>query len=120
MKLRTRILIIVIAALAGMLAIGTYGLIQLRKSMYQERTSQIAQMLDVANAQLKYFQSLETAGKMSRDEAQARAKESIAAQRTADNYFIVRILLTTCCLSMATPHVSARSIRAGKPSMAAR
>ena len=90
MRLRTRILIIVIAALTGMLAIGTYGLIQLRKSMYHERTSQIAQMLDVANAQLKYFHALETAGKMSRDEAQARAKESITAQRTTDNYFIVR------------------------------
>ena len=92
MKLRTRILVIVVAALIGLITMATYGLYQLRQSMYQERRSQIAQMLDVANAQFKYFNGLEKAGKMSRDEAMTRARESITAQKTADNYFIVRNL----------------------------
>lgn len=90
MKLRTRILVIVCASLIGMFIIASYGLIQLRKVMYEERKSQIVQLLDAAEAQLKYFHALEAAGKMSREEAQTRAKESIYAQRTANNYFIVR------------------------------
>ena len=90
MKLRTRILMIVAAALLGMVVMALLGLFQLRESMYEERRSQITQMLDVAEAQMKYFQTLETSGKMTREEAQARAKESITAQRTKDNYFIVR------------------------------
>ena len=90
MKLRTRILMIVAAALLGMVVMALLGLFQLRESMYEERRSQITQMLDVAEAQMKYFQALETSGKMTREEAQSRAKESITAQRTKDNYFIVR------------------------------
>ena len=90
MKFRTRILIIVAAALVGMIIMAMSGLFQLRQSMYQERQSQIAQFLDVANAQMKYFNDLEVSGKLTRDEAQARAKEAITAQRTKDNYFIVR------------------------------
>ena len=90
MKLKTRLLIIVFAAVIGLIAMASYGLFQLRQSLYDERRSQIAQMLDVAGAQLKYFHSLEKSGKLTREEAQARAKESISAQRTADNYFIAR------------------------------
>ena len=90
MKFRTRILIIVAAALVGMIVMALSGLFQLRQSMYQERQSQIVQLLDVASAQLKYFSDLEASGKLTRDEAQARAKEAITAQRTKDNYFIVR------------------------------
>ncbi|WP_263769152.1 methyl-accepting chemotaxis protein [Propionivibrio soli] len=90
MKLRIRILIIVAAALLGMLVMAAEGLYQLRQSMYEERRSQIVQLLDVANAQFAYFHEQEKAGKLTREEAQARAKESISAQRTKDNYFIVR------------------------------
>ncbi len=42
MRFRTRILIIVAAALIGMTVIATAGLLQLRQSMYEERQSQIA------------------------------------------------------------------------------
>ncbi|SDH48437.1 methyl-accepting chemotaxis protein [Propionivibrio dicarboxylicus] len=90
MKLRNRILTIVSASLIGLAAMASYGLHQLRESLHNERRAQIAQLLDVADAQLKYFHAQERAGKISREEAQARAKEAISAQRTADNYFIVR------------------------------
>ncbi len=92
MKLRTRILIMIAAALFGILVLIGHDLFKFRQVLYQEREAQISQMLDAANAQLAYFHKLETAGKMSHAEAQARAKESITAQKTADNYFIVRAL----------------------------
>ena len=69
MKLKTRLLIIVFAAVIGLIAMASYGLFQLRQSLYDERRSQIAQMLDVAGAQLKYFHSLEKSGKLTREEA---------------------------------------------------
>jgi methyl-accepting chemotaxis protein len=103
MKFRTRILLIVAAALVGMIVMAMSGLFQLRKSMYEERQSQIAQLLDVANAQLKYFSELETSGKLTHEEAQARAKEAISAQRTKDNYFIVRNVADNMLLIHATP-----------------
>ena len=103
MKFRTRILIIVAAALVGMIVMALSGLFQLRQSMYQERQSQIIQLLDVASAQLKYFNDLEASGKLTRDEAQARAKEAISAQRTRDNYFIVRKVADNMLLIHGTP-----------------
>jgi signal transduction histidine kinase len=92
MRLKTRVLIIIAASLAGLLAMGSFGLYSMRQSMMEERRAQITQLLDFADAQLKYYQSLETSGKMTREEAQARAKESIGAQKQGNNYFFIRTL----------------------------
>jgi methyl-accepting chemotaxis protein len=102
MKFRTRLLILVAAALVGMTAMAMIGLFQLRQSMMEERRSQIALLLDVASAQLKYFNELEISGKLTREEAQARAKESIAAQRSQDTYFVVRNVADNMLLVHAT------------------
>ncbi|MEJ2794730.1 cache domain-containing protein, partial [Iodobacter sp. LRB] len=90
MKLRTRIWIIVIAALSGIMIMGAGGLYQLRQSMMQERRAQIVQLLDLAKAQLTHYQELEASGKLSREEAQSRAKEALASQRAGSTYFFIR------------------------------
>lgn len=92
MKLKTRIWIIVAAALLGMVVLAAAGLMQLRQSMLNERQAQIGQLLDFADGQLQYFYGLETSGKMSRTEAQTRAMESIAAQKKGNDYFFIRSL----------------------------
>ncbi|MBS1156040.1 MAG: hypothetical protein H6R07_1964 [Proteobacteria bacterium] len=92
MKVKTRIWIIVVMALSGMVIMATGGLYNLRQSMKAERQSQIATLLGFADAQLKYFHGLEISGKLAREEAQARAKEAIAAQRKGDDYFFIRTL----------------------------
>jgi methyl-accepting chemotaxis protein len=93
MKLKTRVLIIITASLLGLLAMGSFGLISMRQSMLEERRAQITQLLDFVDSQLKYFQSLEASGKMTREEAQARAKEAIGAQKQGNNnYFFIRTL----------------------------
>jgi len=90
MKLRTRIWIIVIAAFLGIIIVSIGSLFQLRQSMMQERRTQIIQLLDLAKAQLTHFQELETSGKLSREEAQSRAKEALAAQKAGSTYFYIR------------------------------
>lgn len=93
MRLKTRVLIIVLASLVGLLIMGVFGLYNMRQSMLEERRAQISLLLDFADSQLKYFQGLEASGKMTREEAQTRAKESIAAQRQgSDNYYFIRTL----------------------------
>ena len=90
MRLKTRVLIIVLASLLGLVIMGFFGLYTMKQAMMEERRSQITQLLDFADSQLQYFHGLEVSGKMSREEAQARAKEAISAQRKGSNYFIVR------------------------------
>ncbi|SFN54938.1 Cache domain-containing protein, partial [Formivibrio citricus] len=92
MRLSTRIWIMVAASLLGLLVMAVDGLYQMRQSLLEERRAQIAQLLDFADAQLKYFHGQETSGKLSREEAQARAKESIAAQKKGSDYFFIRSL----------------------------
>lgn len=92
MRLKTRVLIIIAAALVGLVIMGGVGLYTMRQSMYEERRAQISQLLDFADSELKYFYSLETSGKMSREEAQGRAKEAIGAQKQGNNYYFIRTL----------------------------
>jgi len=93
MRLKTRVLIIVLASLAGLTIMGLFGLYNMRQSMMQERRAQITQLLDFAESQLQYFQSLEASGKLTREEAQERAKEAIGAQKQGtNNYFFIRNL----------------------------
>jgi len=93
MRLKTRVLIIVTASLIGLLIMGIIGLYSMRVSMLDERRAQITQLLDFADSQLRYFQSLEASGRLSREEAQTRAKEAIGAQKQGDNnYFFIRNL----------------------------
>lgn len=90
MRLRTRIWIIITAALLGMVVMAAGGLYQLRQSMMDERRSQIVQLLDLSKALLTHYHDLETSGKMSREEAQTRAKEALAAQRAGSTYYFIR------------------------------
>jgi methyl-accepting chemotaxis protein len=89
MRLKTRVLIIVSASLVGLLVMSIFGLYSMRQGMMEERRAQITQLLDFADAQIRYFYGLEASGKLTREEAQARAKEALAAQRQGDNYFFI-------------------------------
>lgn len=102
MQFKTRVLIIIAVSLLGLAIMGGAGLYVMRQSLLEERRAQIAQLLDFANAQLQYFQTQEAAGKLTREEAQARAREAISAQKTGGDYFIVRALADNMLLVHAT------------------
>ena len=90
MRLKTRVLIIIAASLLSLIAMGVFGLYSMRQGMLDERRAQITQLLVFAEAQLNHFHALEVSGKMTRDEAQTRAKESLGAQRNKNDYFFIR------------------------------
>lgn len=92
MRLRTRVLIITLASLLGLITMAAVGLHALRQSLYEERRAQIEQLLTFSEALIKHYHALETTGKLSREEAQAQAKEAIAAQKQGNNYFFIRNL----------------------------
>ncbi|SFN78140.1 Cache domain-containing protein [Formivibrio citricus] len=92
MRLKTRVLIIIVASLLGLVVMGLLGLYNMRQSMLEERRAQIVQLLDFAESQMRHFHGLEVSGKLSAEEAQAKAKAAIAAQRSPDGsiYYFVR------------------------------
>jgi hypothetical protein len=92
MKFTTRIWVIVVTSMLGLLVMGSLGLHSMRESMLEDRKKEITQLLNFADAQLKYFQQQEKMGFLSRIEAQAKAKEAIGAMRSGNDYFTVRAL----------------------------
>ena len=92
MRLKTRVLIIILASHLGLLVMSFFGLHAMRQSIYDERRAQISQLLDFCDSLLKYYHAQETTGKLSREEAQTRAKEALGAQKQGSNYFFVRTL----------------------------
>lgn len=102
MRLKTRVWIIIVASVLGLLVMGAFGLYSMRQGMLEERRAQIAQLLDFADAQLKYYHGLEKTGKLSREEAQAQAREALSAQRRGNDYFVVRSIQDNVLLVHAT------------------
>ena len=103
MRLKTRVLIIIAAALLGLVVMALLGLYNLRRGMLEERRGQIVHLLEFAGAQAKHFHGLEMSGKMTREEAQARAKAAIGAQHKGEDYFFVRSLADNVMLVHPTP-----------------
>ena len=92
MRLKTRIAVMIAASLTGLIIMGALGLYSMRINILHERNDQIALLLDFAKAQMAYFNKKEVSGELTREEAQAKAKEAIFAQQTKKDYFIVRDL----------------------------
>lgn len=92
MRFATRIWIMIVASLLSLLVMGSLGLYSMHQSMLEGRKLQITQLLSFADAQLKYFQAQEKSGMLSREEAQAKAKEAIGAMRDGNDYFFIRSL----------------------------
>jgi len=58
--------------------------------MLQERQQSIRLLVTLAGKQVAHFQELEKSGKLSRDDAQAAAKEALRALHNGDDYVFVR------------------------------
>ncbi|MBM3116913.1 methyl-accepting chemotaxis protein [Jeongeupia naejangsanensis] len=90
MKLSTRLGLIVVCAVVGLVIIAGYALQTIRSTMLQERRAEIRLLLDLAANQIQHFQALEQSGKLSREDAQARAIEATSGLSKGDDYVFVR------------------------------
>ena len=81
MKLSHRLALIVASAVLGLTLIAGFALSTLRSTMLENKRNEIHTVLNLAAKQVAYFQGLEKSGKMSRDEAQAKAIEALSALR---------------------------------------
>jgi methyl-accepting chemotaxis protein len=78
MKLVHRLAILVVCSVLGMIAMAGFGLNTLRTSMLEDRHNELRSVLTLAAKMVEHFQSLEKEGKLTREEAQAKAIEVLA------------------------------------------
>jgi methyl-accepting chemotaxis protein len=95
MKLSTRLALIVGCAALGMLILVLIALHTIRSSMLEDRQAQIRQMVTLAGKQAGVYLALEKAGTLTRDEAQAKARQALSGLREGDDYVLVRDLAGT-------------------------
>ncbi len=92
MKLRHRILIIIGSALVGIILISAYGLYALRENLHEARRNEIHKVALLSKGVLDRYQKLEASGKLTREEAQAKAVEALSGLRDGDDYMFVRTM----------------------------
>jgi methyl-accepting chemotaxis protein len=92
MKLRHRILFVIAAALIGILLTSAYGLYALRQNLYEARQEQIHKVALLSRGVMERYQKLEASGKLTREEAQSKAKEALSGFIHDDDYIFVRTM----------------------------
>ncbi|WP_347555723.1 methyl-accepting chemotaxis protein [Robbsia sp. KACC 23696] len=91
MKVSTRLIILVTAALVALFAVGGYGLFSLRQAMYGERKAQIANLLQMAEHLASDYHEQEVAGKLTREQAQDATKTALGKLNySAKSFFWAR------------------------------
>ncbi|MGF6647429.1 signal transduction histidine kinase [Paraburkholderia sp. GAS82] len=78
MKLSTKLLVLVIAALLGVAVLAVTAVQILRGSLVDSRREQIVILLTKAEHLVSHYRDLQASGVMTRDQAQQSAKDAIA------------------------------------------
>ncbi|WP_417070379.1 methyl-accepting chemotaxis protein [Niveibacterium terrae] len=87
-SLRGRMVLIGVAALLGMLAIGVWSAIAQRSSGFEQRRALVQSAVETARTSVVFYEEMEKAGKLSRIDAQTQAKESLRKVRFRGKEYI--------------------------------
>ncbi|HEX8786921.1 MAG TPA: methyl-accepting chemotaxis protein, partial [Telluria sp.] len=92
MKVSTRLLFLVGAAVLALATLGSLGLYTLRSALMSDRESQITNMLYQAEHLVAHYQEEQQQGRLSEQQAQAAAKEALTQlNNDGKSYFWVRL-----------------------------
>ncbi|NJA88172.1 methyl-accepting chemotaxis protein [Rhodocyclus tenuis] len=91
LRVSTRMQLLVLLTLSGLLALCLVGLFQLKGSLLEDRKEKTQNLIEVALGVLEYHQQLVKDGKLSEDEAKKAARESLRGLRYSGSeyYFIL-------------------------------
>lgn len=90
MKISTRLLMLVGAAIVAIAAIGASSLSTLYSALMHDREMQIETMLAMGENLVKHYHGLQLNGTLTQDEAQKQAKAALTQLRYGSSYYWVR------------------------------
>lgn len=90
MKFSTRIWIIILTAILGLLALTGVALFELKQNMMVERQGQLSALVEHATASLTKIYEREKSGELTREAAQNLARQTMGDLRKGDRYFWAR------------------------------
>jgi len=90
LKIGSRLLLIVVGTVAGIVAVGGFSLYEIRNNMVQDRMAKIRAVVDTGENVVKYYEGRAAKGEMGVEEAQAAAKETLRSMwYEGTEYFFV-------------------------------
>lgn len=115
MKLVSRLGVLVIVAVLGLMALGGLSLMTMRGQLLDAEKRRVEDVVTTAGFVFEHFHALETSGVMSKEEAQKQALESLRRVRFegGKNYIFVYDAAATTLLSPMKPDTEGKSL-AGK------
>ncbi|WP_295750566.1 methyl-accepting chemotaxis protein [Undibacterium sp.] len=90
MKLSTRIILLCVVTLLGIISVSGVSLFTLRQTMVEERSAHISEFVELAHAAVEKAYALEQSGKLSHEDALRQAKTALSSFHKGDDYFFVR------------------------------
>ncbi|WP_417069972.1 methyl-accepting chemotaxis protein [Niveibacterium terrae] len=115
MKLSTRLGVIVGCSVSGLLLVSAIALFSLNSSMNAERHAQIDNLLRMSVALLGSYNDQVTSGKLSREQAQAQAAQSLSGLRNGDAYLFARTDDDTLVVHVKKERVGKKDVGAKLP-----
>ncbi len=110
LKIGSRLMLIVGAAVVGMVAVGLVGMINLHLSLIADRQTTIRNLVETASSIVAGYHRAAQQGAMSEDEAKARAIEALRTARYGENeYFFINDFNGTMILH-ANPDLIGRTL----------
>lgn len=105
----------VVASLLGLVGLAVLSALNIRDTMRDERRATMRSIVQEATSVAAYFQKQEQEGKLTRQEAQAKAKEVLRTQRfEGSGYLWVYLSDGTCALHGAKPDREGKNFLADK------
>ncbi len=90
LKINVRLMLIVVAAIIGMLGVASVGLLDLRSNLFTERLDKLKNIVGIAQSIMVYYNNKAESGEISQESARKQALAEIQAIRYGeDDYFFV-------------------------------
>ena len=110
-SLRSKFVVIIAVALAGIIALAPLALYSIRNQMMTDRQAKIQQMVELGHGIVAHFQKLESSGKLSREQAQAAALAEIKELRYDKvEFFWINDMAPNMVMSPAKPELDGKPV----------
>lgn len=108
MKLSKQLAVIVTCSVIGLILIAGFALTELRSTMMEDRKNEIRTVLSLATHLVENYKTQEKDGKLSREEAQAKAIEALTTMR--DGKMVYIWVRTTGAMGLVLPETQAQGL----------
>ena len=111
MSLRARLNLMVVSMLVGLVALGGYSLLELRKHLMEEKRAAVGAVVDTVVGVMEHHHKLQQAGKLSQEEAQNLAKEAVRGLRYgSEDYFWINDMSPRMVMHPTKPEMEGKDL----------